>query len=195
MLQRELHRLGFGTAEPPPRRPPSCARSGRRFRERYGSLCVVTIDGVGDGLSSSISVFRDGHLARVAASPARHSLGVFFEHVTHLLNMRELEDEGKVMALADHASPIADADNPLLSLITVADGRFCEREAGRALLSRLKRLQWFYANEQFAYMAQRVIELRTVEHGPGRHQADRPASRGSCGRRRIQRQGQSAASA
>ena len=55
-------------------------------------------------------------LERVAASPARSSLGVFFEHVTNLLNMRELEDEGKVMALADYAAPIADADNPLLSL-------------------------------------------------------------------------------
>jgi carbamoyltransferase len=124
---------------------------------------VVTIDGVGDGLSSSINVFRDGRLVRVAASPARHSLGVMFEHVTRLLNMRELEDEGKVMALADHASPIADADNPLLRLISVADGRFWCARTGRALVSQLKRIQWFHANEQFAYMAQRVIELRTVE--------------------------------
>ena len=42
---------------------------------------------------------------------------MFFEHVTNLLNMRELEDEGKVMALADYAAPIADADNPLLALV------------------------------------------------------------------------------
>ena len=72
---------------------------------------------MGDGLSSTISIFRDGRLERVAASTARCSLGVFFEHVTSLLNMRELEDEGKVMALADYAAPIADADNPLLSWI------------------------------------------------------------------------------
>ena len=77
---------------------------------------VLTIDGVGDGLSSTISTFRDGRLQRVAASSARSSLGVFFEHVTSLLNMRELEDEGKVMALADYASPIADEDNPLAAV-------------------------------------------------------------------------------
>ena len=66
----------------------------------FAPCAVLTIDGVGDGLSSTISAFRDGRLQRLAASPARRSLGVFFEHVTHLLNMRELEDEGKVMALA-----------------------------------------------------------------------------------------------
>ena len=124
---------------------------------------VVTIDGVGDGLSSTISVLRDGQLVRVAASPARCSLGIFFEHVTRLLNMRELEDEGKVMALADHASPIRDEDNPLLPLITVAGGQFSGVQTGGALLRRLKRIQWFYANEQFAHLAQRVIELRTVD--------------------------------
>src|SRR5436305_1575322 len=74
------------------------------------SLAILTIDGVGDGLSSTISAFRNGRLERVAASSARSSLGVFFEHVTSLLNMRELEDEGKVMALADYAAPIADQD-------------------------------------------------------------------------------------
>ena len=83
---------------------------------------MLTIDGLGDGLSATISAFRDGRLERVAASPARSSLGVFFEHVTNLLNMRELEDEGKVMALADYAAPIADADNPLLSWVRVRDG-------------------------------------------------------------------------
>ena len=92
---------------------------GRRASRR---CAVLTIDGVGDGLSSTISIFRDGRLERVAASTARCSLGVFFEHVTSLLNMRELEDEGKVMALADYAAPIADDDNPLLSWIRVRDG-------------------------------------------------------------------------
>jgi carbamoyltransferase len=162
MLQRELHRLGFeATLHLVDHHRAHAAAAA--LASGMDPCVVVTIDGVGDGLSSSISVFRDGQLARVAASPARHSLGIFFEHVTHLLNMRELEDEGKVMALADHASPIPDADNPLLSLIAVADGRFWSAHSTRALMSRLKRIQWFYANEQFAYMAQRVVELRAVE--------------------------------
>jgi carbamoyltransferase len=118
----------------------------------------VTIDGVGDGASASISAFRDGRLTRVAVSPARSSLGVFFEHVTHLLNMRELEDEGKVMALADYAAPIPDAENPLLGLVRVRDGVIETARPGHALQSLIANVHWRYANEQFAYLAQRVVE-------------------------------------
>jgi hypothetical protein len=124
----------------------------------FGSCAVITIDGVGDGLSSTISVFDHGRFERVAASPARASLGIFFEHVTNLLNMRELEDEGKVMALADYAAPIADEDNPLLSCVRVRDGVIDVVPSGFALRDALARVQWRFPNEQFAYLAQRVVE-------------------------------------
>ena len=128
-----------------------------------GEPCaVLTIDGVGDGLSSTISAFRNGRLERVAASNARCSLGVIFEHVTSLLNMRELEDEGKVMALADYAAPIADEDNPLMPLIRVRDGVIETRSPGHALRKPLARIHWRYPNEQFAYLAQRVVESTCV---------------------------------
>ena len=94
----------------------------------------------------------------MAVSPAHHSVGVMFEHVTHLLNMRELEDEGKVMALADYAAPIDDADNPLLAMIQVEDGVIRTVRPGHALRPRLARLHWRFANEQFAYLAQRALE-------------------------------------
>ena len=129
---------------------------------RWPSCAVVTIDGLGDGLSATVSAFREGRLQRVAASPARHSLGVFFEHVTNLLNMRELEDEGKVMALADYAAPVPDADNPLLPLVRVEDGVIATACAGHALRRALAAIHWRYSNEQFAYMAQRVVEATCV---------------------------------
>jgi carbamoyltransferase len=126
--------------------------------------CVVlTIDGLGDGLSSSVTVLRDGQLRRIAATPATDSIGVFFERVTNLLNMRELEDEGKVMALADYATPVPDADNPMLKVL-VADGlRFRTSVPGHALHGELKRIHWRYSNEQFAWMAQRAVEKAIVE--------------------------------
>jgi carbamoyltransferase len=119
---------------------------------------VVTIDGLGDGASATISRFQEGRLERVAVSPARASLGVFFEHVTNLLNMRELEDEGKVMALADYAAPIADEDNPLFHSINVRDGVIETSRPGHALRRELARTHWQFPNEQFAYLAQRVVE-------------------------------------
>jgi carbamoyltransferase len=128
----------------------------------FAACAVLTIDGVGDGLSSTIGAYRDGTLTRVAASPSSHSLGVFFEHVTSLLNMRELEDEGKVMALADYASPIADADNPLLDHVVVHDGVIRTIAPGHALRRTLTSVHWRYPNEQFAYLAQRVVERTCV---------------------------------
>jgi carbamoyltransferase len=128
----------------------------------FAPCAVLTIDGLGDGLSATISAFRDGRLARVAASPARHSLGVFFEHVTSLLNMRELEDEGKVMALADYAAPIADADNPLLPWVRVRNGVIHTEWPGHALRAPLARVHWRFPNEQFAYLAQRAVEHAVV---------------------------------
>jgi carbamoyltransferase len=123
---------------------------------------VLTIDGVGDGLSCTISRFDGRRLTRLAATPADASLGVFFEHVTALLNMRELEDEGKVMALADYASPIADEVNPLLPLVRVEGGRLHMASPSRRLRPWLRRVQWSYPNEQFAFLAQRLVE-RTME--------------------------------
>ena len=67
---------------------------------------VITLDGLGDGLSGSVSTFENGKLERHIAIPARHSLGIMFEQVTNIVGMRELEDEGKVMAMADYSYPV-----------------------------------------------------------------------------------------
>lgn len=136
--------------------------AGAAWASGAAPRAVLTVDGLGDGLSATISTWRDQTLTRVAASPARASLGVFFEHVTSLLNMRELEDEGKVMALADYAAPIADEDNPLLDLLQVRDGVIHTALAGPALRRRLAAIHWHFPNEQFAFLAQRVVERTMV---------------------------------
>ncbi len=128
----------------------------------FDRCVVLTIDGVGDGLSSTVSLYERGRLERIAATSARHSPGIFFEHVTNLLNMRELEDEGKVMALADYASPVDDAANPLIELIDTSGLQFITPLPGHALVSRLREILWYYPNEQFAFMAQRALERACV---------------------------------
>ena len=129
----------------------------------FQECAVLTLDGLGDGCSATTWRFVGGKLARLAASHARHSLGVFFEHVTALLNMRELEDEGKVMALADHASPVGDGTNPLLPFVSVRGDTLETSVPGRRMRRALARVQWHYPNEQFAYMAQRVVESVVVD--------------------------------
>ena len=129
----------------------------------FDRALTLTIDGIGDGLSGSVYRYENGALERLAVLPGTSSFGIFFEHVTNLLNMRELEDEGKVMALSNYAYPVADDENPLLDLVQV-DGLKVHARYGSARMYReLARILWRYPSEQFAYMAQRMLEVRIVE--------------------------------
>ena len=107
----------------------ACHAAAAAYASHFDSCLVVTIDGVGDGRASTVSRFAEGRLMEIGSTPAIASPGVFFEHVTHLLNMRELEDEGKVMALADYAAAVPDQDNPILSLPHGAGPVVCHRGA------------------------------------------------------------------
>ncbi len=162
-LRKNLSQVGLRSAQVELLDHHECHAHAAAWGSGYRQCAVLTVDGVGDGLSSTISAFVDGSLTRVAASPARDSLGVFFEHVTNLLNMRELEDEGKVMALADYAAPVPDHLNPLLSMFAVRNGRLNATVPGHKMISRLRSVQWHWPNEQFAYMAQRTVEEFCVQ--------------------------------
>ena len=128
----------------------------------FPEALVLTLDGVGDGLCGSIWTWKRGELARLAALPAGRSLGIFFEHVTNLMNMRELEDEGKVMALANFAYPIPDAENPMLEIIGVKGLDIVSPCNATEMFQALKAILWRYPSEQFAFMAQRVLERSAV---------------------------------
>jgi carbamoyltransferase len=162
VLRRQVARLGLAHATLRLLDHHDAHAAAAAWTSGFDSCAVLTIDGLGDGLSATISAFRAGRLERAVASPARSSVGVFFEHVTNLLNMRELEDEGKVMALADYAAPIADADNPLLPWVRVRDGVIDTQWPGHAFRRRLARVHWRFPNEQFAYLAQRTVEHAAV---------------------------------
>ena len=158
-LTRQLRELGMRSAELRLFDHHYCHATAAAWGCGHPRCAVLTIDGVGDGLASTISRLVDGQLTRVAASPASDSLGIFFERVTNLLNMRELEDEGKVMALADYAAPVPDDRNPFLPLFEVRNGILRASVPGHAMMRHLKKIQWKYPNEQFAQMAQRTVEV------------------------------------
>lgn len=124
---------------------------------------VITLDGIGDGLSGTISTFKNGMLSPLAEISGKHSLGIFFEHVTNLLNMRELEDEGKVMALANYAYPVPDNENPLLDFISIDGLTVRCRFNTLGMYDALKKVLWRHPSEQFAYMAQRTLEIKISE--------------------------------
>ena len=133
------------------------------FPSGFDDSLVLTLDGIGDGLSGSIMSFRKGKILPLVNLRGRDSLGIFFEQVTNLLNMRELEDEGKVMALATYASPIADSENPLLNFFQLEGLTLKAKFDNRQMYRELKKVYWRYPNEQFAYLAQRTLEVKVLE--------------------------------
>ncbi len=128
----------------------------------FPEALVLTLDGVGDGLSGSLWTWREGVLTLLKALPAGASLGIFFEHVTNLMNMRELEDEGKVMALANFAYPIPDGENPLMDVIRTEGLDIVSSYSSTEMFRTLRGILWSYPSEQFAFMAQRVLEKSAV---------------------------------
>lgn len=124
---------------------------------------VLSLDGIGDGRSGLIGTFDGGDIRVLSEFKGRDSLGIFFEHVTNLLNMRELEDEGKVMALASFAYPVPDDRNPLLGLFEIDGLGIRARRRAAGLRRRLAGILHLYPSEQFAHMAQRVLETSIVK--------------------------------
>ena len=163
MIRKELTPLGLSGATLRLLDHHDCHARAAAYASGFAQCVILTIDGLGDGVSASIRDFDAGRVRLVAESRAVDSVGVFFEHVTQLLNMRELEDEGKVMALSDYAAPIADDENPLLALFTVEEGRLRSRVAAHAFGPALKRVLWSRANEQFAFLAQRTVEKVSID--------------------------------
>lgn len=127
---------------------------------------VVTLDGIGDGLSGSVWRLdaADGSLSPLVRIPGSASLGLFFEHVTEVLQMRPLEDEGKVMALATFAAALPHAQNPFADwfrVTTRAPGALPALECSvppSRMRREVERAAWRLPREQLCRAAQAVLE-------------------------------------
>lgn len=129
----------------------------------FKKALVITMDGVGDGLSSTVNVYDDGEIERLSETLAKDSIGIFFEQVTNLLGFRELEDEGKVMALSDFAYTVPDGENKLLNLFTVNGLKIQSNQTTASRYRLLNKILWNTPREEFSYMAQRVLEKTVIQ--------------------------------
>jgi len=126
------------------------------------SLCI-TLDGVGDGVSGTVNVFENGELKRLSTIPGNHSLAMLYEQVTTLLGMRELEDEGKTMCIADYSYPVADEKNKMIDLFHVDGLNIIAKHSTTRRFIELEKIMWNTRREQFAYMAQRTVEKHMLQ--------------------------------
>lgn len=162
-LQTSLNKLGFTNYRIELIDHHLCHAATAAFYSGYDTCLVMTLDGIGDGLSGTISTCIHGTLTRIASLAGCHSLGIFFEHVTNLMNMRELEDEGKVMAIANYAYPVPDDENPMLDFVKVEGMELRCMYSTLRMYDELKKILWKYPSEQFAYMAQKTLEVKICE--------------------------------
>lgn len=141
----------------------------------FNKTLVITLDGLGDGLSGTVSTYRNSVLTRVASLPATDSIGIFFEHVTNILNMRELEDEGKVMAMAAYAYPVKLSENAMLDFFEIKNLSTRAKYNALQMYRELKKIHWKTPSEQFAFMAQQCLEhwvLKLVGQARSRYNYD-----------------------
>jgi len=128
-------------------------------------VLIVTLDGIGDGESGSVWRWSEarGSLEKILSIPGSASFGLFFEHVTNELQMRPLEDEGKVMALATFAAEIPAQSNPFLSWFSLgreANGMPALRcsIAPTRMAAAVAGVVWSTPREQVCRMAQQTLE-------------------------------------
>jgi carbamoyltransferase len=133
------------------------------FASGFSKALVVTLDGLGDGLSGSVSTLSKGRLERDRAISARNSLGIFYEQVTNIVGMRELEDEGKVMAMACYSYPFPWEENRLKDFFRVEGVDIIAKYSHPKQYDMLSRMAWSMPREQFSYMAQQLLERTITE--------------------------------
>jgi carbamoyltransferase len=77
--------------------------------------------------------------------------------------MRELEDEGKVMAMADYSYPFRYEDNRMKGFFKVDGTEIVAKYGAARQFAALQKMAWQIPREQFAYMAQQLLENTLVK--------------------------------
>jgi len=125
------------------------------------ALCL-TADGLGDGLSMTVSRCTERGLERLWRAPSRDSLGLFYAAVTEALGFIPNRHEGKVTGLAAHGDatrvtePCPFALNDAGLSYHGPHGRRCVAWIRDVLLPR-------YSREDVAGWAQAIVERYVVE--------------------------------
>jgi carbamoyltransferase len=129
---------------------------------------VLTIDGEGDLLSSTVSIYNGGNVQLVAKTSSAHSLGYLYMEVTSFLGMKRNEDEYKVMGLSPYAREVGvnTLYKKIKHIITFNPKNSLQFRSAFDTHHTRFFLQEQIKNERFDYVAgafQKLVEDRTSE--------------------------------
>lgn len=128
------------------------------FTSGFKEALIITLDGVGDGVSGTVSIYNDDEIKRLETIPAKDSLGLMYEQATTLTGFRELEDEGKLMCVADYSYPIPEEKNKIMNFFEVDGLKIKSKYSNIRRFIELEKVLWNTPREKFAYMVQKTLE-------------------------------------
>jgi|TARA_A100001015_G_scaffold105346_1_gene116865 carbamoyltransferase len=84
----------------------TCHAAAAYYGSHYSfedKVLVLTVDGAGDGLCSTVSIGHKGKLKRIASTDRKASLGKIYSRITYLLGFKPWEHEYKIMGMSPYA--------------------------------------------------------------------------------------------
>ena len=141
------------------------AHAEAAYRTQAEHRCLVlTVDGMGDGLTATASLGGDGQLDRLWRQSGLASVTTFYSRVTERLGFTALRHEGKVTGLAAYVVPPADLVDHMSRRVHFDAPGFSKVSARK--LDRPDDAFWGeldkYSREEVAAAAQKVLEDAVV---------------------------------
>ena len=142
----------------------TCHAATAALTSGWSKCLVITADGRGDGITSTVSIFENNELKRLSYSTVESSLGHFFGAVTEAIGFRYGNDEGKTEALAAFGKETK-AYNILKSFFHVEELEIKGKLAPyhRNISLKFSHLLKDFRKEDSAYAAQRVLDETITE--------------------------------
>ena len=142
----------------------TCHAATAALTSGWNKCLVITADGRGDGITSTVSIFENNELKRLSYSTVESSLGHFFGAVTEAIGFRYGNDEGKTEALAAFGKETK-AYNILKSFFHVEELEIKGKLAPyhRNISLKFSHLLKDFRKEDSAYAAQRVLDETVTE--------------------------------
>jgi len=142
----------------------TCHAATAALTSGWSKCLVITADGRGDGITSTVSIFENNKLKRLSYSTVESSLGHFFGAVTEAIGFRYGNDEGKTEALAAFGKETK-AYNILKSFFHVEELEIKGKLAPyhRNISLKFSHILKDFRKEDSAYAAQRVLDETVTE--------------------------------
>lgn len=105
MFKNSLAKVGIDRAELNHFDHHACHAASAFYCSGFSDCLVITADGAGDLLWTTISVGKNGELSRLSAIERQTSIGLFYAAITKYLGFKPHRHEGKVTGLAAFGNP------------------------------------------------------------------------------------------